>query len=276
VILIVFATPGLSPADDPPEVFQKYRDVDISFMYHKFDYKEDLPSPLKSTEDGWLPGFSVAWSRHQKNTVYTRFLTEISSGDVTYDGTTQTGTPIRFTAHNHQFLFRGEFNVGFHFPVSGNLSLTPYTGYGYRFWMRGQAKSTPLYQTYSEEYSWHYWPLGIRADVRLSDRLSVVPNVGIRVMFRGTMTAFLSDLDHRYSNPEFSLGGKTGWFAEIPLKWKVSPSWSFVIKPWYEYSEIGGSDPVAVGYRGSYVGMYYEPSSKTTQYGLNCGMTFTY
>jgi len=276
VMLIFLFVPALSAAAQAPYSLQPYRNLEMGMMFHHFDYEEDLPAPLKSTEDGWLPGFYVGWDRNRKNALYTKLYMEISSGDVTYDGTTQTGEPVHFSVDNTQFLFRGEFNLGYNFPVSPNLSFIPYIGYGYRYWSRGQAKVTQAYQSYSESYRWHYLPVGIKADFNPGGPVSVAPNIGLRIMFYGTMTAYFSDLDHRYSNPEFDLGNEVGWYAEVPVKIKLSRMWSLVVKPWYEHSKIGKSDDVDVWYRGQYEGTYYEPSSKTVQYGINVGLVYTY
>jgi hypothetical protein len=85
-----------------------HQSLEFGFMYWKLDYKEDLPSPLKSTENGWLPGFYLGWNYNKKNAVYSKVLLEFSYDDVTYDGTDQTGTiPINFSDGNRQF-----FSVG--------------------------------------------------------------------------------------------------------------------------------------------------------------------
>jgi len=79
---------------------------EFGFMYWYLDYKEDLPAPLKSTEKGWLPGFYLGWNYNKKNNVYSKIFLEFSWGDVTYDGTDQSGTiPITFSDDNHQFFF---------------------------------------------------------------------------------------------------------------------------------------------------------------------------
>jgi hypothetical protein len=273
---LFFLVLSISPAAAEAQKFPANQNFEISFMYYKFDYKEDLPAPFKSTENGWLPGVYIGWYYNKKNAIYSKVFLEFSYGDTEFDGTTQAGTPIKFTDDNHQLLFRGEWNIGYNFGITKDISIKPYTGYGYRQWDRGYAKVTATYTSYKERYYWHYIPVGIMADFNIGDRLVIEPNVGLRIMFYGKMTAYFSELDPGYNDPEFKLGNKTGWYAEIPLRIKLSQFWSVVVKPWYEYSAIGQSDVEARTYYGALSGYFYEPSSKTNQYGLNVGATFSF
>ncbi len=260
---------------EPPKLFAN-QFLEFGLMYHYFDYKEDIDPPGKSTEKGWLPGFYLGWSYNKKNDIYSKVLIEFSYGETEYDGTTQSGTPISFSNDNDQFLFRGEWNIGYNFVIAKDISLKPYAGYGYRYWSRGDAKVTATYASYKERYYWHYLPVGMRADVTLGDKLFIEPNAGFRWMFYGRMTAYLSELDPGYNDPEFKLGNKLGWYAEIPVRYKFSPYWSVVVKPWYEYSKIGKSNDDDLTYCGYYDGTYYEPASRTHQYGLNVGLVASY
>lgn len=271
VLSIFFILPALCLSADAKYTAPKYRNLEMALMLHYFDYKEDIPAPNKSTESGWLPGLYVGWELGKRNNLYMKFFMEISNGDLTYDGTTQSGEPIRFSKDNNQFLFRGEFNFGFNYSVSQKVSIIPYTGLGYRYWERGEDRGI----NYRELYDWLYLPIGVKVGIDLG-RVTIEPNIGIRAMFAGTMTAYFSDFDCRYSDPEFDLGNDVGCYAEIPVRIKLSPSWSLMFKPWYEHSRIGRSDYVSVYYAGHYDGTYYEPSSKTNQYGFNFGAVFSY
>ncbi len=267
---------GSSEYQSKARRFFANQSFEFSLMYYKFDYKEDLPSPFKSTESGWLPGVYLGWNYNKKNAVYSKVFFEFSYGDTEFDGNTQAGTPIKFKEDNHQFLFRGEWDIGFNFAVTNNISIKPYTGYGYRQWARGYPKITETYMSYKETYYWHYIPVGIGADFKIGERLSIEPNAGLRIMFYGKMVAYFSDLDPGYNDPKFKLGNKVGWYAEIPVRYKFSQFWSVVIKPWYEHSAIGQSDIVARTYYGAVNGYFYEPASETNQYGLNVGVIFNF
>ena len=95
-------------------------------------------------------------------------------------------------------------------------------------------------------------------------------------MFYGKMAVQFSDLDPGYNTPDVKLGNRTGYYAELPIRYKFSQFWSVVIKPWYAYDEIGQSDTVDLTYYGTTVGALYEPASTTHQYGVNVGVSVSY
>jgi len=244
----------------------------FDFRISHFDYKEDLPAPLKSTEPGWIPGTTVSWTRTKPGSLYTRTFLEFSYGDVKYDGTTQTGQPITDSSSN-QFLFRVEANIGYTFG-SGKLLLSPYTGLGYRYWKRGDSEVVNSAAFVREDYEWMYIPVGLRAVYQLNPLLSIEPNAAVRFMFWGRMTAYLSDIGYG-SDPTFDLGDKPGYYVEIPIRYQLGRNWSLSLTPWYEYSAIGQSDPVSVQ-NGHLTYSFYEPPSRTHQYGFNIGAGYSF
>lgn len=248
----------------------------FDFRISYFDYKEDVPAPLKSTESGWIPGAAFGWTRTKPGALYARAFLEFSSGDVKYDGTTQSGVPVT-NSNSNQFLFRVEGNMGYTFG-SGNLAVSPYTGLGYRYWKRGDSEaiqSGPVFVSFvREDYQWLYIPVGIRAVYPAGGQFSIEPNAAVRFMFWGQMTAYLSDIGYN-SDPTFDLGNKPGYFVEVPIRYRLSRNWSVSLTPWYEYSAIGQSDVVSAQ-RGSRIDSFYEPSSRTHQYGFNIGAGFSF
>ena len=248
--------------------------LEAGLMYYHFDYKEDLAPPNKSTEKGWVPGGYVSYAYNKPNHIHSRLFFEYSSGDVDYDGSTQNGTPISFVDSSQTF-YRLEWDIGYTLLVRKGFSLTPYVGYGYRYWKRWEPKITQAYWTYEEKYTWHYIPVGVKVNVELNDKWNIGANVAARFMFEGRMTADRSEVYADYSDPTFNLGDKTGWFAEIPVRYRLTKEWSVVGSPWYEYSEIGESDVVNLTNAGV-AGTGYEPFSRTRQYGINIGLIYSF
>jgi len=116
----------------------------------------------------------------------------------------------------------------------------------------------------------------VAADINCGKKVVIEPNVGLRIMFYGKMTAYFSELNSAYNDPEFKLGNRIGYYAEVPLRYKFTEFWSVIIKPWYEYSEIGQSDTVDLTTNGIVTDAAYEPSSKTHLYGVNLGVVYSY
>ncbi len=256
-LIAVLAFPVGAPAENAS--------VDVGLGYHYFDYKEDIAPPRKSTESGWLPSVYAAYTYKKKSDFYTRVYADYAAGDITFDGTTQAGTPVNFS-DSRQRLFKFEWNVGYTFKAGENLLLIPYIGYGYRYWERGKGKITPTYTAYEEDYWWSYLPIGLKADYAVTKQWSIGATAAINVMFDGKMKAKLAEVGVG-SDTEFDLGNKVGFYAELPVACKVAPNWAIVGTPWYEYSQIGQSDVV---------GNLYEPSSRTHQYGLRLGASYSF
>lgn len=152
-------------------------------------------------------------------------------------------------------------------------------------------KITSAYTSYREKYTWHYIPVGIKADFQKGDNWRIGANVAARFMFGGKMKVYLSELDSSFNDPTVDLGNKVGWLAETPIRyrfwasrqskrypssgWFLS-SWELVVLPWYEYSEIGKSNEADITYWGYVIDELYEPASTTHQYGINVGLIYSF
>jgi len=173
-------------------------------MYSHLDYEEDLPSPSRSTDDAWLPGVYMGYAYKKKDSIYVKLFLEVSRGETDFDGTARDGTAMVYS-ENPQNLYRVEVNMGYVFDAGDGFSITPYAGYGYRYWERGETKSTSTYWNYREEFTWHYIPVGVKADFKADTKLGIGANVGARFMFNGEATAYLSEVYPDLSDPIFDL-----------------------------------------------------------------------
>lgn len=249
--------------------------LDFGLGYQYFDYKEDLNPPLKSTEKGWVPSTYVDYTFRLKPFLYTRGHFDAAGGDVTFDGSTQGGAPVNFTDSRQTFL-KLEWDVGYTYRMRENFQLIPYIGYGYRYWRRGSAKITSSFRSYEEDYAWSYLPVGLRAEYGISSKWSISATAAMNIMFNGRMKARLSQVVAGANDPEFDLGNKVGFYAELPVSYKVARNWAIVATPWYEYSQIGQSNTVNVTQNNSVVGFAFEPASRTHQYGFRLGANLSF
>jgi len=267
ITLLVLALPCAVLADGSS--------LQMGLGYHYFDYKEDLAAPLKSTESGWLPSVYMSYDYKKKSSWYTKLYGDYASADITYDGSTQSGTPISFT-DSRQKLFKFEWDIGYAYEGGNNLLWIPYIGYGYRYWARGQAKTTSTYTSFEEDYSWSYIPIGIKFDYNITDKWNIGGTIAVNIMFNGKMKAHASEVLSGVNDPEFDLGNKVGYYAELPLTYKFTSNWAIVGTPWYEYSEIGQSNTVNITYNNKVIGYAYEPASRTYQYGFKLGVSCSF
>lgn len=249
--------------------------LDVGLGYHYFDYKEDLTPPFKSTEAGWLPSIYVNYAYRMPAFFYTWVYTDYAGADLTFDGTNQGGTPLRFT-DSSQRLFKFEWNFGYVYQAASNVQVIPYIGYGYRYWLRGKPKITPTFSTFEEEYSWSYLPLGVKADYTINGQWSVGAMLAVNFMFNGKMKARLSQVLAGGNDPEFDLGNEPGFYAEMPVTYRFTQQWAIVGTPWYEYSQIGKSNTLIFTQNNSLVGFAFEPASRTNQYGFRLAASYSF
>jgi hypothetical protein len=219
-----------------------------------FDYKEDFPAPLKSTESGTLAtatlGLTKIFSHSDENPTVYRLEGKFSPSSTAFDGTSQKGNPVPgFTRTGTRFF---DLEGSALFAMSDKFGL--YTGLGYHSWMRSAGDNVP--GSYGEFYRWAYVPLGFVYKIQNTDALSIDADFSLRPTFLGQMTAYLADI----GNPEFSLGGTVGLKFQVHVKVKTAAASALVFTPWYEASGIGKSNSVDG---------YFEPSSATSQLGLN-------
>jgi hypothetical protein len=245
---------------------QKLSMFSMGLTAYYFDYKEDVVLPTKSTESGWLPGLFGSYTYRRNSVFYTKISAQYAAGNLTYDGSTLSGTPIKYDANPQRFI-KLEWDFGYPWAISPNLIITPYLGIGFRYWERGKAETASIYTSYREDYSWGYIPAGIRVDYDINNHLRIGVNATVNYMFGGNMKAYLSEVGN-YPDMHFTLGDKIGWLAELPITYKFNRKWSLTATPWYEYSAIGESPVNTFG--------FYEPSSSTNQYGVNLSINYSF
>lgn len=245
----------------------RYYSFDILSRFTNFDYRETLTPPLKSTEKAWLPGILLKYSCHRGRALAS-FAYEYSGGDTDYDGSLQDGTPATGITGNR--FTDAEVLLGYVFKkrADGTAGLTGYAGIGRRTWKRTLGVGTT--SSYLETYSWNYYPVGLRADLKAGDKLSIGLDACVKVMTGGEIVIGFAGMGAD-DDLTLQLGGKPGYRLAAPLDYAYKDDWSFLITPWYEHSAIGRSDTGAITVGGTLYARAYEPASSTNMYGITAG-----
>ena len=249
--------------------------ISLSLISNNYDYAEVWVPPGKSTENGWLFGVGLEYSFQGGSSfplwAHTQF--DFSPSGTTY-GSTETdpfGQVSDFTENTKDWFSRIEVDGGFTFygVFGSNIDLTPYTGYGYRFWRRDLSNHNDL-SGYREEYSWSYVPVGLRSMIGRGAGWSVGLDVAARIMVSGSIYIALP----QFSSPTLTLGNIAGWHVALPVEYSSPWFWGAGMTFWYEYSGIGqsnDSNPVVIGEQYAWI---HEPPSRTHQFGLTLTWSF--
>ena len=183
----------------------------------------------------------------------------IEKADSQYDGTTQSGTPVLSTDK----LSFWTYELDLYIPVDEQLHL--FVGYGSRKWDRLLVGGS----TYREIYSWNFMPVGIWWKFWQVDLFSGGVEASFRQMLGGKIKIITSEFNSGGQNSEMDLGNKPGYKLAFPVRLQATTTFSVMVTPWYEHSEIGESNVVPNATLSPTPGTgIMEPASKTDQYGV--------
>lgn len=189
---------------------------------------------------------------------------ELFGGDVYYDGQTQNGIPVKTDVI--YFGTKLESDLGWRFNL-GKVSLEPFAGLGYRWWLRALQDSvtddgngTPVSGT-DERWQSFYSRLGGRATWSLTKEFAMFAEGGGKYPFYN---------ENRADSPA---GGKVTvkpgkeWsaFAEIGLTYK-----RFRPSIFYEGFRFSRSDLVRIGSNLA----VFQPKSDSDIFGINLNWVF--
>ncbi|MEI7590175.1 MAG: hypothetical protein WCJ49_02495 [Deltaproteobacteria bacterium] len=243
---------------------------EIGMDTYYFDYKESLTLPSKSTESGWLPGVYVDYTMNERNSLYLKGSFKYAKGDLTYDGSSQTGTPVAFNVGNTQELYSLKGVIGSNKAMENGATVIPYVGVCYNNWNRGVAGVHSGITSYRETYQWYSALVGIRFEREIRDKWLIAFTTESKLNFGGTMKAYNSEAGIG-NDMTFSLGNKGGYALEICLRYDINEQTYLSFAPWYETYSFGASESQLNTQDNKY---YYEPSSTTNQYGIRCGVGY--
>jgi hypothetical protein len=234
--------------------------LEISFNHYHYRYSESIGD----SETNWMNGIHISYKNQNTATKeYWKLSYEQTNQNTNYDGaliniTTGSSSPYQGISNNKITNIEATYGV----PLSKNTYA--YAGIGTHKWNRNLTGSAG----YLEKYSWNYIPVGYRSEYKISNKWEGALDVSVRLILDGEMETEYNGGSTYYIGNKYTLGNKIGFKAELPICYEISPKWSLVITPWYEYSGIGKSNTLA--------DTSYEPDSITHQYGINIGFSYIF
>lgn len=190
-----------------------------------------------------------------------------STGELDYDGYTQSGTPV--SADSEDWIVECRGLVGYDCVLSGKHLLTPFVGMGYRYW------NGELEQAGDDERETEYWyvALGIRTYSVLSENWTCGTSLEYDLLVEGEV-----DYARPYA-PRYNLD--SGYGARFSLRF--SRQWAqktaVFFEPYVTYWNIDKTDVIVLTLPGPDPGEYaaldmWEPDNDTITYGLRIGLEF--
>lgn len=261
LIILLFISPAAQGADKGDDIF------DISLMLTHFYYKEITNNMILDSETGYLPGVELTYVHQPSDSnIFLRASTNLSYGDLKYNGSTWGGTPLSFIHSNTTFNIEGDIGYAF----GRKKIFIPYIGIGHTYWYRGINSSTP--GDYSETYSLYYFPVGLVINLIQNGDVNLSIDGAVRYMFNGTVTAFFSGMDPGFNDVGLNLGSTIGESIKVNFTYLLDKGLSLLVIPWYERSSNGQSNTGILSYYGTPISIVQEPSSVTDKFGINVGI----
>ncbi len=241
-------------------------EADIYAALDSFVWKEfgDGGSRLLK-ESGTLAGVGFAYWKEFTNHMTLNPRVEIFGGNVDYDGSTQSGTPVATTVD--YFGAKLEGDLGRKFRMAEPFFLEPFGGLGFRAWIRDIKDATTSTGTvaygYTEEWITLHVRVGLRGGMDISQTTRLFVEGGVKLPIYNENTAYLSS---EGLGPDVTMhpGRQPSFFAEAGTR--IS---HFMGSVFYDGLRFSRSDNVAVS-----GGFAYQPKSAADIFGLKLGVAF--
>ncbi len=250
---LIFLWPSFTLSADVSPKAEMSASVGVSFLnFHYAEY--DVGGGLLDYENGLLPGFAVEATRMENDWFVTGKL-NYHTGDVLYDGHTQTGLAV--VTRSDAIILDVFLQVGRQFRVEGRPSYSLYGGVGHHYWRR-EIRSTGAVSGLSETYRWDYAALGLDHVLDQSDRHTWKVDLRIQRTLSPSM---------EFNSVQFPLAERNGVRIAFPWSNPLQKKLRLNIEPYYERWELGRSPGREVILNGNTVSAF-EPDSITNNRGI--------
>ena len=167
------------------------------------------------------------------------------------------------------FVFEFRSVAGKAFPLRTEWTLTPYTGFGYRYLnddLSGKTSSTGA-KGYERESNYWYSPIGIEVKTPLKNGWNIGGVFEYDHFWKGIQKSHLSDVDASISDIENDQKEGYGLRASVRFQ-KEGEKFDFVIEPFVRYWDIKESETANITVNGAIWGFGWEPENDTTEAGV--------
>jgi hypothetical protein len=268
VISFLLMYTGILRASDTPSVGAGQTGTTLSLGYdgRYLYYKEIMNNTTLDKDTGWLNGgyFEL---RGDNEYMFVRIAIDYTMTDsATYSGALQNGTPL--SMKTRESFSQREINLGYKALNFGAATLSPYAGFGYWHWRRGE-NNLPDYQ---EDYTWWYVAVGANLACRYHQWLFGLDGA-VEFPFASEMTTSIAG---QVDTASFNIKSRPGFRAALPIQYRIYKDEDMNVflfgTPYYQRWNIGASDTVVLTQGGVPVATALEPKSITEIYGIRLGL----
>ena len=240
----------------------------IGFETFYIDNEEDTNPDV--SWDGTMYGGYFYYAFHGSNNLMVAADLFVACGELTYDGYLDPSGQ-NYSADSDDWIVEIRGLIGYNFSVRSGSILTPFTGFGSRYW-NDQVQSRYAYE---REVSYYYSPIGLMFAAPLTDNWNWGIEAEYDLFWGGRVESHLSDLGAGWSDAEneWDVGDGYGVRGSIWFAGDVHDNLGMRIEPFVRYWDIDDSDidNVNTPYGPAYG---YEPATTVFAAGVRVGLEF--
>ena len=279
-IFILVATLILSAADLLAQEVENHITVGSEISY--IDYEEPDFMEEKGVMFGVFGDYTYRMAHNEKVSSAADFFANygsnkmfgidgrLSAGELDYDSS---GTGSVDDVEDFLAEIRGV--AGYDLVMSGDSTLTPYFGIGYRYLLDalGGKTSTTGAVGYDRESQYWYMPFGIEARAPMANDWVFGFNLEYDLFLSGNQKSHLEDVSSSLSTLDNDQDKGFGVRGSVKLAKKMQ-NCEVSVEPFIRYWNVDESDVGTINCGGTPCALGYEPDNESTEYGVQVGVGF--
>lgn len=268
IVVILLGTCALFSGTAFAQSIYKIHTFGVGFETYYIDNEEDN-SPDVSW-DGMMYGGYFDYAFHGNNNLMFGADLSVAYGELTYDGFLYpSGENYREDSEDWIAEIRGL--IGYDISLGSGSMLTPFTGFGSRYW-NDEVQSR---YGYEREVIYFYSPIGLLFATPMTDSWSWGIKAEYDLFWGGKVESHLSDLGVGWSDAEneWDAGDGYGIRGSLWFAGDVGENVGMRIEPFVRYWDIDDSDidTVNTPFGRAFV---YEPATTVFAAGVRVGLEF--
>jgi hypothetical protein len=248
-----------------------YKTHTFSFGLETFyiENEEDTNLPTDPKWDGVMYGGYLDYDFHGNNSLMLGADLSVTYGKLDFEST-EVSTNRKVTSDSDNWIVEIRGLIGYDWGVGSGSILTPFTGFGYRYWNDDDSAG------YEREVTYYYSPIGLMFAAPMNSNWNWGINAEYDFFWGGTAKAYFSDVDSGLNDPEgdWGVGDGYGVRGSIWFAGDVSNNMGMRIEPFVRYWDIDDSDTDTVTLNGTPIAEAFEPATTVFAAGVRVGLEF--
>ena len=240
----------------------------VGFETFYIDNEEDTNPDV--SWDGMMYGGYLNYAFHGSNSLMIGADLSVTYGELTYDGFLFPSGQ-QYSEDSEDWIVEVRGLIGNDFSVGSGIILTPFTGFGSRYW-NDEIQSR---YGYEREVTYYYSPFGLMFAAPITGNWNWGINAEYDFFWGGKVESHLSDLGAGWSDAdnEWDVGDGYGVRGSIWFAGDVNDNVGMRIEPFVRYWDIDDSDIDTVN---TPLGraFVYEPATTVFAAGVRVGLEF--